>query len=61
MKAIAVEFSQKDKSMLCIWMLRILNEERNNGMKKKIVNVGFENNSGLRLLKYLFQCLLNSV
>lgn len=61
MKAISVEFSQKDKSMLCIWMLRILNEEQNNGMKKKIVNVGFKNNSGLRLLKYLSQCRLNSM
>lgn len=61
-KAIFVELLHEDKYILCIWISRFLNEEQNKiGMKKKMMSVGVENNSGQSFLKNLSQCLTNSM
>lgn len=61
MKAISMELSEKNNYLQSICILRILNEGQNRfGVKKKTINVGFENNPGQSLLKCLSQCLANS-
>lgn len=46
MKAISVEWSEKNMYILGAWILRILNEGWDKfGMQKKMDNIGFGNNS----------------
>lgn len=60
-KTIPVELSEKEKYVLWIWTLRILNEGQDKfGIKKKMISVGFENNSGQSLLKFSTPYLINN-